>query len=565
MSIRMKFITRMENMEKSKIKRYGLFLSMFIGLLFIMPVMDNDGWFILNSGRYVLENGIPVTEPFTIHEGLHFVMQQWLTDVLYWEIYHYAGMGGLLCMLHVAAIALIYAYYRLAKLVSRGNEHTAIVLSMFMGVLVCLTFIRTRPQLLSSLIFILEIFCLESYLQTRKKKYILLLPILSLLLINLHAAMWPMLLVFLLPYLIENLLQKKLPCQFATEQVLDVRTFLTAAGLILLCGFINPYGWEAMTYVFRSYGYEEINMIVGEMHALDIHLPLGKLYYAIFLGILVLYARKSLPVRYVLLTVGTIYMALNAVRSIFLFLVVGTVPVAFIYCQWKGLRDTADVEQQKKNRRIRSIMIGLLTVTVIFIISKRHEEIYESILQFHAGCLYLVLSGFAMALLAEIYRWTKHSFKQHLQRICCIFIVCSLLGGIFLLVGNKIRTFRERQPVETAVEYLLQQDDAADILLWTNYDNGDFAEFRGIKCYMDTRAEVFLKENNQQKDIFHEYGSLENGKLHYKEFADRYHFTYYLTENSDILYTYLADDPEYQIIYEDDNSKNKIRIFRRIT
>ena len=197
-------------MEKSKIKRYGLFLSMFIGLLFIMPVMDNDGWFILNSGRYVLENGIPVTEPFTIHEGLHFVMQQWLTDVLYWEIYRYAGMGGLLCMLHVVAIALIYAYYRLAKLVSRGNEHTAIVLSMFTGVLVCLTFIRTRPQLLSSLIFILEIFCLESYLQTRKKKYILLLPILSLLLINLHAAMWPMLLVFLLPYLLESLIQKKL-------------------------------------------------------------------------------------------------------------------------------------------------------------------------------------------------------------------------------------------------------------------------------------------------------------------------------------------------------------------
>ena len=85
-----------------------------------------------------------------------------------------------------------------------------------------------------------------------------------------------------------------------------------------------------------------------------------------------LYIRKSLPVRYVLLTAGTMYMALNAVRSIFLFLVIGTVPVAFIYYQWKGLRDTADVEQQKKNRRIRSIMIGLLTLTLVFIISKRH-------------------------------------------------------------------------------------------------------------------------------------------------------------------------------------------------
>ena len=115
-----------------------------------------------------------------------------------------------------------------------------------------------------------------------------------------------------------------------------------------------------------------------------------------------------------------------------------------------------------------------------------------------------------------------------------------------------------------AVEYLLQQDDAEDILLWTNYNNGDFAEFMGIKCYMDTRAEVFLKENNQKKDIFHEYVSLEKGKLHYKEFIDRYHFTYYLTTDSDILYTYLANDPDYQIVYEDDNHEQKIRILKKI-
>lgn len=550
-------------MENSKIKRYGLFLSMFIGLLFILPVMDNDVWFILNSGRYVLENGIPVTEPFTIHEGLHFVMQQWLTDVLYWKIYRYAGTGGLLCMLHVVAIALIYAYYRLAKLVSRGNEHTAIVLSMFMGVLVCLMFIRTRPQILSSLIFILEIFCLESYLLTRKKKYILILPILSLLLINLHAAMWPLMLVFLLPYLVETLIQKKLPRQFATEHVLEIRIFLMAAGLILLCGFINPYGWEAMTYVFRSYGYEEINMIVGEMHALDMQLPIGKIYYVLFLGIIVLYVRKSVPVRYILLTAGTMYMTLTAVRSAFLFATVGTIPVAFIYRYWKGLKDTEDAEQQKKNRRIRSILIGLLTVTLIFIICKKHEELYEGILQIHAGCFYLVFSGFVMALLIEFYHWHKHALKQHLQRICCIFIVCSLAGGIFSLLGNKIRIFQESKPVEVAVEYLLQQDDVEDIRLWINYNNGGYAEFMGIKCYIDPRAEVFLKKNNQQKDIFHEYISLEKGKIYYKEFIDRYHFTYYLTTSNDILYTYLAHDPDYQIIYEDSNSEENVRIFSR--
>lgn len=551
-------------MENSKIKRYGLFLSMFIGLLFIMPVMDNDVWFILNSGRYVLANGIPVTEPFTIHEGLHFVMQQWLTDVIYWEIYSYAGTGGLMFMLHVVAAALIYAYYRLAKLVSRGNEHTAIVLSMFIGVLVCLSFIRTRPQILSSLIFILEILCLESYLQIRKKKYILLLPLLSLLLINLHAAMWPMLLVFLLPYLAETLIQKKMPRQFAAEQVLDIRIFLIAAGLILLAGFINPYGWEAMTYVFRSYGYEEINNMVQEMKALNMQIYIGKIYFFLFCGMIVVYARKSLPFRYILLSAGTMYMALTAVRSIFLFLVVGSVPLAFVYRQWEGLKATDDADQKRKNMRIRSVLLVLLSFSLILFFIKRHSEIYENILQLPGICWYMLLACLSLALLAEVLHWKKYTIKQKAKRILVIFIAGSLAGLLLSLMGSKSKEFQEKPPIDDAVAYLLQYNDPQDISLWTDYYSGAIAEFNGIKCYIDPRADVFLEKNNEQKDIFHEYVELEKGKIHYKEFIDRYHFTHYLTVDSDILYTYLADDPDYQIVYEDDNPEYKIRIFKRI-
>lgn len=549
-------------MEKSKIKRYGLFLSMFIGLLFIEPVMDNDIWFILNSGRYVLANGIPVTEPFTIHEGMHFVMQQWLTDVLYWKIYYYAGTSGLLCMIHVVAIALIYAYYRLAKLVSRGNEHTAIVLSMFIGVLVCLIFIRTRPQILSSLIFILEIFCLESYLLTRKTKYILLLPILSLLLINLHAAMWPLLLVFLLPYLVETLIQKKLSRQFATEHVLEIRILLMAAGLILICGFINPYGWEAMTYVFRSYGYEEINNMVQEMHALDIHTYVGKLCFVVFFGMIVVYARKSLPFRYIMLSAGTMYMAMTAFRSIFLFLVIGSFPLAFVYRQWEGLKDTDDADQKRKNMRIRSVLMVLLSVSLIVLFIKKHNEIYENILQLPGICWYMLLGCLFLVLLAEVLHGRNYTLRQHAKNILLIFIAGSLAILLFSLMGSKNKEFQEKLPIADAVDFLLQYDDTQDISLWTDYHSGAMAEFMGIKCYIDPRADVFLEKNNEQKDIFHEYITLEKGKLHYKEFIDQYNFTYYLTTDSDILFTYLANDPDYQIIYEGNDEKLKIRIFK---
>ena len=54
---------------------------------FVAKFADNDFWFLINTGRYILNHGFPVIEPFTIHQGLSFVVQQWLTDVIFFFIY----------------------------------------------------------------------------------------------------------------------------------------------------------------------------------------------------------------------------------------------------------------------------------------------------------------------------------------------------------------------------------------------------------------------------------------------------------------------------------------------
>ena len=48
---------------------------------------DNDFWFTINQGRYVLQNGFPNTVISTIHEGLPFVYQSSGTGVLFYLIY----------------------------------------------------------------------------------------------------------------------------------------------------------------------------------------------------------------------------------------------------------------------------------------------------------------------------------------------------------------------------------------------------------------------------------------------------------------------------------------------
>ena len=62
-----------------------LVIPIFIGLL-TSTSFDNDIWFLINTGRYILNHGFPTIDPFTIHEGFNLVVQQWIPDVIFYEI-----------------------------------------------------------------------------------------------------------------------------------------------------------------------------------------------------------------------------------------------------------------------------------------------------------------------------------------------------------------------------------------------------------------------------------------------------------------------------------------------
>ena len=75
-----------------------------------------------------------------------------------------------------------------------------------------------------------------------------------------------------------------------------------------------------------------------------------------------------------------------------------------------------------------------------------------------------------------------------------------------------------------------------------------------MRCYMDARAEVFIKQVNAQKDIFHEHIMLCNGWINYKEFMENYHFTHILVNNNEALYESLQDDDDYLLLYDSDEA-----------
>ena len=85
-----------------------IFIAMFSFTL------DNDFWFLINTGKYILNNGIPTIEPFTMHVGLEFVAQQWLTDIIFFSIYDLFDIYGLFIFSILLLSIIAYLVYKLS-------------------------------------------------------------------------------------------------------------------------------------------------------------------------------------------------------------------------------------------------------------------------------------------------------------------------------------------------------------------------------------------------------------------------------------------------------------------
>ena len=98
--------------------------------------------------------------------------------------------------------------------------------------------------------------------------------------------------------------------------------------------------------------------------------------------------------------------------------------------------------------------------------------------------------------------------------------------------------------LKPVVDYLLSHEEKNKVILYTAFSEGGYVEYRGLKTYIDPRAEVFLKQNNHQKDIFQEYYDLQTGKLSPDEWIKDYPFTHFIVNYNDTLYSYLQQEKE---------------------
>ncbi|MBQ7703891.1 MAG: hypothetical protein IJT73_00450 [Selenomonadaceae bacterium] len=528
----------------------GLIIMLACGMTILKTwFLNNDTWFLLNCGRYVLETGtFPHTEFATIHEGLDYVMDQWLTAIIFWKIYSTLGEDALIIFAWAVGFIMVYVYFRLCLFVSNGNKKISAIMALILSMMLSLHFITTRPQLFSTFILLTEIFLLEKYVHDKKIWRLCTLPLLSIIFVNMHSALWPMMTVVLLPFIAESLYQKIKPAR--EFEISFAPLFFTGIGIFLV-GFFNPYGWGAMIYLFNSID-SNISNVVAEM------LPISAgdiwcIFFLIYSSVLIVaYSKKNLPVRYFFLTFGFMVLALHVNRVIYLFFVLGTFPLAY------AAKDCHPFDKFFNIRHKLFLPLFLICIPEFYLIFSNPEN---NFFEMHFPIKFVILASiFFLICFTFFYRREGKLFSEEipvLRRKPLIALVV-LQASIFSSVIYFNFTPRDDEQYKPAADFLLENYRAEDIVLWTGYNSGGYFEFRGIKTYLDPRAEVFIPANNHKKDIFKEYYQLKSGKLDYKEFMSRYNFTHIFVTRIDlILFLMLKNDTEnYRAVFEYDFQDN---------
>ena len=235
-------------MEKIS-KKFEQFLSLLIFLpaLLTSKVLDSDFYFLYMHGKCVIENRFPKTDFLSMHEQISFVMQQWLSSVIIFIIYEKLGKIPLIFFVMLIEILTIFTLYKTLNLIC--NNKTLSKILTLPSSLVMILYSTQRPFIFTYLIIIYEIYLLLKYTKTNDVRYLYILPILSILQINLHSSMWCFLFIFALPFLTELKLFNF--GRFYTDKFNKFQ-LLYALFISFLCGFCNPYGIDNILYIARS-------------------------------------------------------------------------------------------------------------------------------------------------------------------------------------------------------------------------------------------------------------------------------------------------------------------------
>lgn len=475
-----------------------LLMTILWSLVALMGIMyiytdsyDNDVWFFLATGREIVEEGIPYANPFSIHEGLGIVVQQWLLCVIEYWIYSLGGfpaLGIFVIVLYALLAASLYLVARRLRHNSYGGE--VIVAIILFALFAMRNYMSVRPHLITMCAFVWVAYLCEAYRQSGNWRLLIAIPFICALHVNFHAAMAPYDIAIVCAYMIPNFLKPLhergricgMDCIAWDYRRLPLLVCALCSCVALLA---NPYLLNGALYLVNSFGSASYAYYISEM------LPFAPLNYMF-----------------------------------------GATTLAFI-----GV--VAIAIGRRGMRRIDFPLLAIFFVNVCLAFSQTRN--YWLPVLFGAIYLFKVTASAS---------WTSPARIFANKGICAaIFALFALPCALFFAngyIGLSSEPQNCKYTPTAAMDYLQEQGvDASEVRAFAFFNAGGYLEWRGYKVNMDPRPELWGQSiTGAEKDYYTEYIDAVTGKIYFEEYAQLYGFNVYVVP---------SDEPAVEALEADDS------------
>lgn len=485
-----------------------ILLIVLIILIFTLACIpkgfENDLFFDLKTGESILKYGIDFKDHFSFIPNLIYIYHHWFYDVIIYNVYNFLGNTGLFLFFYLFFSLFGVSVYYINK--KRTNNKFISLLVALITIYLCNYAFQSRVQSVTYLLFFLEVYFIDQLYEKGNTKYSFFVIIISVLIANLHMPLWIFSIILFLPYIFEflfkyiadktkifdNIIGENLIVKYPNNKKIIIITFV-----ILLCtGLLTPLKFYPYIFFIKSL-FNNTYLSISEMSKTVLMDPLYQYeLYLIILFIVIMFI-KNIKVK---------------LRD--LCLIVGLFVFSFIAS--------------------RNVIYTYIFYPTIFI-----KIIYESTSRFQAKL-----------------KAINKILKNMTNNIVILFVILWLIViYIFCLYSMDFKKFdygvSNRYPVES-VKYIKTNLDYKNIKIYNGFGYGSYLEFNDIPVFIDSRAEVYIKEFNGGRDIVSDYLKTQDFSS-YKKIFEKYEFDYALLKKDSNIYSYLKFDSDFNIIFEEEN------------
>ncbi len=527
--------------DKSKFNIIIVVVVVLFTISTVPKTFQEDTYYMIKVGEYICQNGIQVIydkiEPFAWIEGITYTYPHWLIDTIFYQIYNIFDFLGIYIFTVLVAIVIYLLIYYTNIKVSKNYEISAVI--TIASIYMLKEYMAARAQIITIMCLVLEILCIEIFLETGKKRYIIELILDSIILANCHAALFPIYLVIYLPYIVEYLItfitkenlcalkirkiEKKILKLKKQEQIIKKQTkldmlrdelklyekkeeqkiiikrnqrskWLLLIFIICICaGLLTPLGDIPYTYTLKSIIGNTMNFIVE--HSPVVLINDYNLLFMFAVIIALLFSNKTkVKLADVIMLMGMSLLALISYKQFAIFFICTMCIIN------KLLFDRMQNDSKNTMKKIDNLLSKLL------------------------------------------------KFKE-MTYVILLIVIIAIIG--YRSIASQSYVDTKLYPT-LASKWLKENVDIDNMRLFNDFNYGSYLLFQDIPVFIDGRADVYDPVfNKKEDDVFLDYMKASSLQVWYEDVLKKYDITHIITNADSNLNIYLGRNSSYRMLYND--------------